>query len=418
MTTFSARPANRTLGSRLSAAMPGGVLGTFVTPPDFVVARGSGAYLYDSEGREYLDCALGSGPLILGHAYPSVVEAVTRQINQGTHYYAATLEALKLAEMLIDAAPCAELVKFTTSGAEATFYALRLARAFTGRDVIVRFAGSYHGHHDYAISGASAGVPASVADLVCTATFNDVDSVADAFARQPDAIAAVIVEPIQRAIAPRPDFLRDLAELCVRRGALLIFDEVVTGFRIERGGAQAFYGVTPDLAAYGKVIGGGLPLGAVAGRRDVMSLANPRAQSDRYVYFSGTLNGNPLSATAGLATLRVLDETNGYQQLSERGSHLRSRLTSVAASSPLPFQVTGDGPMAGLVFADGDPFAAATHARNDKRIMKLVEQELLKQGVLTNLNAKIYLSLVHTDADIERLCTALDAALVATFQRR
>jgi glutamate-1-semialdehyde 2,1-aminomutase len=399
----------------MAQAMPGGVLGTFVTPEDqpLVIERGAGARVYDTAGREYVDWVLGSGPLVLGHAHPDVVAAIEEQARRGTQFYAMNTRALELAERIIDSVPCAQRVKFTSTGAEATFQALRLARAFTGREKILRFAGAYHGHHDYSMVGSSAGIPDAVAGLVAVAAFNDPQSVADAFDSFGAEIAAVIVEPVQRIVPPRPGFLESLRELCDRAGALLVFDEVVTGFRLARGGAQARYGVTPDLATFGKVIGGGLPLAAVAGRADVLELANPRKQDDRYVYFSGTLNGNPLSAAAGLATLNVLDREDGYERLNELGATLRDRLEEVAASSLVPLQISGDGAMAGLIFAEGDPLDPATVAGADKAALRTLERELLQRGILVNLAAKFYVSVAHTPGDIDLTCDAVAASLQA-----
>jgi glutamate-1-semialdehyde 2,1-aminomutase len=367
--------------------------------------------VFDSQGGKYLDYVLGSGPLVLGHAHPAVVEAIQEQTSRGTQYYTLNPPALELAERIIDAVPCAERVKFTSTGAEATFQALRLARAFTDRDTVLRFGGAYHGHHDYGMSGNSAGIPAAVESVIETATFNDTASVAEIFARRGEEIAAVIVEPIQRIIPPRPGFLAFLREACTSAGALLIFDEVVTGFRLSRGGAQEAYGVTPDLATYGKVIGGGLALAAVAGRADVLELANPRRPGKRYVYFSGTLNGNPLSAAAGNATLRTLDEENGYDDLNALGRELRSRLSEISAKSPLPLRIIGDGPIAGVIFAEGDPLDPATLAAADRTTLRRLETELLRQGLFTNLAAKLYLSVAHTPADIDTTCDAFTTAL-------
>ena len=413
--TLSTSPASVVSLDRERAArvMPGGVLGTFALPEEqpFIVQKGLGSRVFDDQGREYLDFVMGSGPLILGHAHPAVVDAIQTQAALGTQYYTTNFPALALAERIIDAVPCAELVKFTSTGAEATFQALRLARAFTGRQKILRFQGAYHGHHDYSMVGSSAGIPEVINDVVVTAHFNDFESVAAVLESIGDEIAAVIVEPVQRIISPRPGFLNALREKCTDVGALLIFDEVVTGFRLSRGGAQGAYGITPDLATFGKIIGGGLPLAAVAGREDVLALANPRRPGANYVYFSGTLNGNPLSAAAGLATLDVLENEGKYDALAELGRSFRGRLQEIAKESARPLQILGEGPMVGFVFAEGDPLDPRTLLGADRGALKQLERELLKRGIFTNLAAKLYLSTAHNDGDIETTCQAVREAL-------
>lgn len=398
---------------RAARVMPGGVLGTFALSEDqqFIVQRGLGSRVLDDQGREYIDFVMGSGPLILGHAHPAVVDAIQTQAALGTQYYTTNFPALALAERIIDAVPCAELVKFTSTGAEATFQALRLARAFTGRQKILRFAGAYHGHHDYGMVGSSAGIPDAINDVVVTAHFNDIDSVATLLETSGTEIAAVIVEPVQRIVSPRPLFLQKLREMCTDVGALLIFDEVVTGFRLSRGGAQGAYGIRPDIATLGKIIGGGLPLGAVAGREDILALANPRTQGASYVYFSGTLNGNPLSAAAGIATLDILEQDENYEALAALGRNVRARLAEIAATSPKPLQIFGEGAMVGIAFAEGDPFDPATLGHADKGALKWLEGELLKRGIFTHLAAKLYLSTTHDDSDIDGLCRAVQEAL-------
>jgi len=361
-----------------------------------------------ADGTEYLDLVMGSGPLVVGHAHPRVVAAITEQAKDGTQYYAANRPAIELAEKIITAVPCAERVKFTSSGAEATFQALRLARAYTGRDVIVRFRGGYHGHHDYGMLGATAGVPATLTASVITAEFNDATGIEEVFAEHGPSIAAVILEPIQRSTPPAPGFLNTVVETARRYGAIAIFDEVVTGFRVAWGGAQELYGVTPDLATYGKVIGGGLPLAAVAGRAEILDLANPRVASTdaRYVYFSGTLNGNPLASAAGLATLQVLEEAGSYPHLKTIGDRLSSSLTELSDEFGAEITVTSQGPMVGIACAVGDPFAPDTFLRADKVRLKDIEAGLLARRVFSNLAAKLYLSLAHTEDDIDEAIAA------------
>jgi glutamate-1-semialdehyde 2,1-aminomutase len=396
---------------RLFRVMPGGTVNSWCMPEgrQIIIERGAGAYVADTRGRRYLDFVLGSGPLVLGHAHHAVVRAIREQAARGTHFYAATREALRLAERIVEAVPCAEQVRFTSSGAEATFHALRLARAVTGREKILKFSGSYHGHHDYAMTDGSAGIPAAIRDLVYVARFNDPSSVTAAMAAHGHEIAAVIAEPVHRVVAPRDGFLRFLRDECDRHGCLLVFDEMVTGFRLGPGGAQQRYGVTPDLATLGKVIGGGLPLAAVAGPAALMEYANPRRRDSRSVFFSGTLNGNPLSAAAGIAVLDVLDHDLGYERLRQLGALLRSRLNEVAASTRLPVEVAGEGAIVGLVVGEGARDTAMPGRSGEA--LKSLDAALLNTGILTNLSTKFYLCTAHTPEEIERACEALGDAL-------
>ena len=301
--------------------IPGNCFGTFKLPDEvsFVVARGEGTDLWSTEGRHLIDFVLGSGPMLIGHAHPRVVAAIQQQAMRGATFYAMNEVAPRLAARIAELVPCAEAVKFVGDGAEATFYSLRLARAFTGRTLILKFEGAYHGHHDYAMHGLnpapganypaalpdSAGIPAEVSNTVLVAPYNDIETTTRLVERVADRVAAIIVEPVQRSLVPQPAFLAGLRALCDRIGAVLVFDEVVTGFRLALGGAQEAFNVTPDLCSLGKVIGGGLPLAAVAGRRNILELSVPNRPVDgRSVYLSGTLNGNAIAAAAGLATSR------------------------------------------------------------------------------------------------------------------
>jgi glutamate-1-semialdehyde 2,1-aminomutase len=404
---------NRELLERARQVMPGGSLGTYVQPDDvaFVIARAQGSKVYDVEGREYIDYILGSGPGVLGHAHPAVVEAIQRQVERGTQYYWLNEPAIQLAEKMIDAIPCAEMVKFTSSGAEATFYALRLARAYTGRDKIMRFEASYHGHHDYSMLGGSAGIPKAISDLVITAPFNDLETTTRLIEQHKHELAAVIVEPLMRIVPPKPGFLEGLRDVTKKHNIILIFDEVVTGFRLAWGGGQERYGVTPDIASYGKIIGGGMPFAAIAGRAELLMLSDPRDRGPRYTYVSGTFSGNPLGAAAGLATLRELEKPGTYERLNQVGERLRQGLREIAKTLPQPMHVLGDGPIVGIVFGKGDPTSPKEMASGDKALLKATEIGLLRRGVLANLAAKFYLSLAHDDADLDRTLDVLDETL-------
>jgi len=386
-------------------------------PVETVISHGQGARVFDIDGREYIDYILGSGPMIVGHAHPQVVEAIQRQAARGTQFYTLTDIAIDFGERLVDSIPCAERVKLTSSGAEATFYAMRVARAATGRDKVMKFKGAYHGHHDYAMtdSGMStAGTPEGIDHLLVTGNYNDIDGTVALIEQHADELAAVIVEPVQRNTPPRPGFLEALREATERHGIVLIFDEMVTGFRVHLGGGQELFGVTPDLATYGKAIGGGLPLAALAGRADLMDHLNPRRpDKSGYVYMSGTLNGNPLAAAAGLATLEVLQAPGVFDRLAETSARLRSGLARAAADVGVPAVVLGEGAMAAVLFAEGDPYDPATAAASDPVLRSRMDAEMIGRGVLVNLPAKFYVSTAHTEQDITDTVAVFREALEA-----
>ena len=385
---------------------PGRSSGSYAVPPwmqNIVVSHGAGSRLYTTDGAAYLDYILGSGPLILGHAHPRVVAAVQEQAGRGSTFYALNEPIIRLGQMMVEAVPCAEQVMFASTGAEATYLALRLARAATGRDLILRFAGSYHGHHDY-VSTQSAGVPQVVRETVLTATFNDLASVEAQLAAHPGAVAAVIIEPLHRIVQPEPGFLDDLARVTRAAGALLIFDEVVTGFRLAWGGGQERYGVTPDLATYGKIIGGGYPLSAICGQREIMEQASPRRNGQPgYVFISGTLSGNPISATAGLATLTELRQPGVYARLDQVGERLRHGFNDAAEEFDLPLEMRGEGAVSGVVATDEG-------ATNGSALLPALGSALFEQGIASNLG-KVYVSFAHSNADIDETIRAYSAAL-------
>ncbi len=418
---------NAEMLKRAYQILPGNSLGSFYLPEghEFVIQRGTGSKVYDVEGREYLDYVLGSGPMLVGHAHPDVVKAVTAQVAQGSTFYGVNDVAIRLGEKIVAASPCAEAIKFCASGSEATFYALRLARAATGRDKILKFEGGYHGHHDDVMCSVtpqrqvpfpqpvpdSAGIPEDSLRHVLVAPFNDLEQTVAIMRQHRDELAAVLVEPLSRMLAPGPGFLEGLRQATRELGMILIFDEVVTGFRVAWGGAQELYGVMPDLACYGKVIGGGMPLAAVAGRRDIMELANPRKKgSPDYAYVSGTLNGNPVSATAGLATLAVLERPGSYERLRKIGDRLRQGLGAIVARLGMPAQVLGTGPLANIYFSAEPITDYRSSLKADSRVIQQLGRALLERGIMTNLAAKLYLSLAHTDTDIDRTLEAVEDA--------
>ena len=415
----------RTLDQR-RRLLPGGglVLGTLPDGTKPLMVRGAGPRIWDHTGRDFVDCVLGSGALILGHAHPEVMKAVSRQIGEGTTYYALNPPALALAERIVHHVPSAEQIQFCGSGGEAVGYALRLARAVTGRQKIFKFEGAFHGFSDYAqMSGVpsdppcypvpqpdTAGVPQEVSDTVLVAPFNDLGATARIISGHADRLAAVVVEPLQRAIFPEPGFLEGLRKLCTRHGIVLVFDEVVTGFRLGLGGAQGYYGISPDLTCLGKIIGGGFPMGAVTGPRSIMELAAHGRRTDRSVFMSGTLNGNPVSTTAGLATLEVLERPGVYARLFEIGESLRQTLRESFDGAGIPNQVIGAGPLI-QVFLTGRrivDYRDTLTANWD--FLAAVAQRVVANGIFTT-GQKMYLSLVHSEEDMAQIWQAWEKAL-------
>ena len=328
------------------------------------IAHGEGPYIWDVDGNRYVDYVLSWGPLILGHAHPKVVEAITRAAESGTSFGAPTRAEIELAELVVDMVPSVEMVRLVNSGTEATMSALRLARAVTGRDKIVKFVGCYHGHVDALLVRAgsgvatlglpdSPGVTRGTAGDTLVAQYNDLASVESLFEQYPEEIAAIIVEPVagnMGVVPPAPGFLEGLRALCDRYGALLIFDEVMTGFRVHLGGAQALYGVRPDITTLGKVIGGGLPVGAYAGPREIMEYVAPVGT----MYQAGTLSGNPLATAAGLATLRILREPGVWPTLVSRTQQLAAGIARAAEAAGIPIVQTQVGTMFSLFFMEGE----------------------------------------------------------------
>ena len=415
---------NAEWAARAARVMPYGAVGiaTGAGGEAFVAARGAGSTIYDADGNAYIDYVLGSGPLILGHAHPAITAAVVEQARRGAHFYALSEPIIDLAEQIVAAVPCAEKVKFASTGSEATFLAMRYARAFTGRDKVLKFEGGYHGHSDYAVvasapqrpvdypiaSPDSAGVPRAVADQMLVAPYNDAALAGEIIASYGRELAAVIVEPYQRVIPPQPGFLQALREACDRHNVLLIFDEVVTGFRLAWGGAQERYGVIPDLAVYGKTIGGGYAISAVAGAAEIIELADPRRRNDdRYTFFGGTFSGNPLAAAAGAATLRELARPGTYDRLRAVGDRLAHGLQALLAEAGVPGQVLWEGPIVTVLFTDQPVTDYRSAQTADRGRMAQWYDGLLARGMLVNPAVqKFYLSAVHSNADIDATLAA------------
>ena len=394
--------------ARASRLFPGGVLGSHRSGPglEFVVREARGAHLWDIAGRRYIDYLLGSGPMLLGHAHPAVVEAVERQLKRGTTYMLLNEPIIELAEEIVRAVPCAEQVRFTSSGSEATFFALRVARAYRGRDKILKFEGGFHGTHDYALMSVtprtpkafpaatpdSGGIPHALQGEVLVAPYNDLATAEAIIDAHHDELAAVIIEPYQRVIVPAPGFLAGVRAATRRHGVPLVFDEIVTGFRLAYGGAQEYYGVVPDLAAFGKVLAGGFPLGAVAGPAEIMRHLDVALEgTPQYVWQAGTLNGNPVAAVAGLATLAELRRPGAYERLFRTGARLREGLAA---------RVSGEAPVFDIVFTDREVVDYRATLTADRDRIRRFNEECVRHGVVKAVN-KIYVSLAHTDADVD-----------------
>ena len=415
---------------RAERVFVGGGNGEFRLPPEanLVVTRGEGAVIYDTAGRSYIDFLLGSGPMILGHAHPEVVEAVTRQVSRGTTFMALNEPAIELAERVADASPCGEKVRLVITGSESMQFALRAARAFTGRDRCLRFEGGWHGVSDAALHGArtlhpgaypgtlpdGGGIPRSWSADMLAVPFNDVERATEIVERHHEELAAIVIEPLQRCILPRPGFFEAMRALCDRYGIVLIFDEIVTGFRMARGGAQERYGVTADLATYGKTISGGYPLAAMCGRADVMDVMNGWRPADdpKRVIASGTFNGYPVGAVAGLATLDVLERPGTYERLFAMGDRITREITAMGARHSIPLLVGGEGPVLQVLFTDEREIVDyGSMFRADKQKAYVFGVELIKRGLFVSPYEKIYLSLVHTDGHIDRLLESAEEVL-------
>ena len=387
------------------------------TTPVFI-DKGEGALLYDVDGNSYIDYVGSWGPLVLGHRHPQVIKALQQCLEKGTGFGAPTELETVLAKMIIDALPAMDMVRFVNSGTEATMSAIRLARAYTGRNKIIKFTGCYHGHADFLLikagSGAltlgiptSPGVPAGTAEHTIVAPFNDLETLSQIFCEVGEDIAAVIIEPVagnMGVVPPVPRFLDGVRELTRRYGTLLIFDEVMTGFRVAYGGAQVLYGIEPDLTCLGKIIGGGLPVGAYGGKESIMSMVAPSGP----VYQAGTLSGNPLAATAGIATLKVLQQPGVYEELENKSARLEEGLREAAAAAGLELTFNRVGSML-CTFFTSEPvtdFASATKADTDQYARYF--QAMLERGIYLAPSQfeAVFMSLAHTEGQIDQTIEA------------
>ena len=408
---------NQSLFDAACRLLPGGVNSPVrafksVGGTPFFAARAQGAYLWDVEGKRYIDYVGSWGPMIAGHAHPQVIEAVIRTARDGLSFGVPNALEVTMAETITRLVPSMEMVRMVNSGTEATLSAIRLARGATGRGKVVKFEGCYHGHGDSFLVKAgsgmltlgvptSPGVPAALADLTLTLPYNDFDAASALFEREGEQIAALIVEPVvgnANCIPPRDGYLRHLRELCTRHGTVLIFDEVMTGFRVALGGAQALYGVTPDLSTFGKIIGGGMPVGAYGGRRDLMEQIAPAGP----IYQAGTLSGNPVAMAAGLATLALIQKPGFYEELGRKTRLLTDALQAVADEADVPFSTTRVGGMFGLYFTAEKVETYAQATASDTQAFNRFFHGLLKRGVYLAPSAfeAGFMSMAHSEQDI------------------
>ena len=403
--------------------LPGGTFGNF--PAEVVIREGKAGRVWDEEGKEYVDFLLGSGPMLVGHAHPEVTEAAQAQIARGTTFFANNRLGIELAEAIVEAVPCAEQVRFVSSGSEADLYAMRAARAFMRRDKILKFEGGYHGMSDYSLMSLapkrsgnfpapvpdSAGIPKSVRDEVIIAPFNDAAAVADLVHEHRGELAGIIVEPFQRIIPPEPGFLAALRKIASDNGIPLIFDEVVTGFRLAYGGAQEYYGVVPDLCTLGKVIGGGFPLAAIAGRAEIMAHFDKKKVGDEnFLVQIGTLSGNPVAAAAGLATLAILKRPGAYERIHATGKELMAALGELLQEAGITAQITGEPPLFDVVFSPEPVRDYRTTLTGDAELMRRFNTLLRERGILKG-ESKYYISLAHTPEDVAFTIDAWKSAI-------
>ncbi|MGB8332545.1 MAG: aminotransferase class III-fold pyridoxal phosphate-dependent enzyme [Polyangiales bacterium] len=400
---------------------------TFDDELNFCVGKAKGSHLWDVSGNRYIDYLLGSGPHVLGHAHPAVLHALRTVPENGTSFLIVNENAVTLGKKIIEHVPCAEMVSLHSSGSEATFFALRLARVYRKRDKILKFEGAYHGMHDYALMSNqwtmgsppfpkavpnTHGIPRVLNEQVLIAPFNDLEATVEIIARHQDELAAVILEPVQRTFEPKPSFLHGVRELTANLDIPLIFDEVVTGFRMGLGGAQQAYGVTPDLCALGKAISGGLPLGVLCGRADIMAIANPkrRLQMLPYSMQTGTFSSNPVCTSVACAVISELEKPGAYERLENVGTRVRAGLRKAIAHAGIEACVTGVPSVFEIWFTENEPYDHRSAKASDFYKHIRFSDLLLRQGVLKAAE-KFFVSTAHSDEDIEHTVAAFHSAL-------
>jgi glutamate-1-semialdehyde 2,1-aminomutase len=411
------------LFSEAQQTIPGGVNSPVrafksVGADPLFISKAAGPNIYDVDGNTFIDYVGSWGPMILGHCHPKVVQAVKDAVDNGASFGAPTTLEITLAEMVVKAVPSIEMVRMVSSGTEATMSAIRLARGYTGRDKILKFSGCYHGHSDALLvkagSGAatfgvpdSPGVPRDFAKHTLTATYNSLESVKQLVAENKDAIACIIVEPVagnMGTVPPREGFLEGLREICTAEGIVLIFDEVMSGFRVAYGGAQELYGVTPDMTTLGKIIGGGLPVGAFGGKKEIMRLLSPAGG----VYQAGTLSGNPLAMSAGIATLTLLQEDGFYRRLEEKSAFVAEGIAKAAKDAGYPLYSTRVGSMFCAFFTGKEVHDWDTAATSDTAAFARYFKAMLQEGIYLAPSQfeTAFVSIAHTESDLEKTIAA------------
>ena len=402
--------------------LPGGVDSPVRSykPYPFFAERSEGPYIYDVDKNNYIDYCLAYGPLVLGHTHPDVMESVKEQLELGSAFGVPTEKEIELAKLVVNKIPCAEMVRFVNSGTEATMSAVRLARAYTGRKKIIKFEGSYHGAHDYVLvksgSGAmglpdSLGVPEETTSNTLVIPFNSREAVDSLIEKQSQEIAAIIVEPVMGnvgCIPPREGYLKFLREVTAEHDIVLIFDEVITGFRVAEGGAQEYYNVTPDLVTLGKILGGGFPIGALAGKKELMGMLTPLGG----VYQAGTFNGNPISITAGLTTLKLLNH-NFYEELNHKGDYIRSGISDILEDNNLEYKIAGLSSMYQLYFTDKDVWNYMDAKSSDTKMFDQYFHNLLKEGVFIQPSQFecCFISLMHEKSELDTTLEAMKQSI-------
>ena len=410
--------------ARAQAVLPAGGFGNF--DPGIIIARGEGSRVWDEDGTEYIDYLIGSGPMLLGHGHPEVMEAVLEQLPKGMTFFANNSKGIELAEAIVDAVPCCEQVRFVASGGEADMYAIRLARAYTGRDKIVKFEGGYHGMSAEAQMSLapnrevnfpqavpdSAGIPAGVAEQMLVAPFNDLEAVSTLLDEHND-IAAIMAEPLQRIIPAMPGYLQGLRDLCDKHNVLLIFDEIVTGFRLAYGGAQERYGVTPNICTLGKITGGGFPLAAVGASAEIMQhFDKSRVGAEGWLMQLGTLSGNPVASVAGLKTMEILRRDGAYDRLRAIGGALQKMQSDALSGAGIVHQICGDETLFDIYFTDNTcrDYRSAKH--DDPKRNATYNAVLREHGIFKS-PGKLYPSLALSETDLSQTKEAVARAVAA-----
>ncbi|WP_422021657.1 aspartate aminotransferase family protein [Roseibium sp.] len=408
--------------NRAAEVLPAAGFGNF--DPSLILREGKGSRVWDEDGKEYIDYLIGSGPMILGHGHPEVLDTVQEQLGKGMTFFTNNAAGIELAEVLVEAMACAEQVRYVSTGGEADMYAMRLARAFTGKDKILKFEGGYHGMSGEALMSLapkalvnfpqavpdSAGIPESVRDNMLIAPFNDADFVTSLVEEYAGEIACIIVEPLQRLIPPAPGFLQTLRDLATKHEIVLIFDEVVTGFRFAYGGAQEYYGVVPDLCTLGKIIGGGFPLAAIAGRSEIMAHFDKAVVGDKSFTFQvGTLSGNPVASVAGLKTLEILRRPGAYEEIKKNGERLMQSYATHLSAAGVPHQIVGEPMLFDVVFTEDPVRDYRDTLKNNAAQAKAFNASLRQSGILKP-DSKLYAHLALSAEDLQQTDAAIATA--------